>query len=215
MTYMLKKKITAVLAVAVIICGLPFTAFAKTNAKSFSKGDIKDNKYVNEYFGYSVGAPKGYTFYNDKELAEFNEVTEAYMSDAEAVKKSIDAGESVIVAYAEGSNGYNNLNIGVSQGDDAIEKLDDVKDIYVEYMDSVKETLESMGFTVEKVSVMDEKIDGEKAYALWSKSTIKGVDMYQKQTMFFKGDYIMTITATTIGDDDTDAIFKNIKKLSK
>ena len=210
----LKKKITAVLAFTVIMCGLPFTAFAKTNSKSFSKGEIKSSKYVNEYFGYSIGVPKGYTYYDDKELAEFNEVSEDFVKDAAAVKKSIDAGENVIVAYAEGSDGYNNVNIGISQGDNDVKKLDDVKAVYAENMDAVKETLESMGFTVEKVSVMDEKIDGEKAYSLWSKSSIKGIDMYQRQTMFFTDDYIMTITATTIGDDDTDTLFKEIKKLS-
>ena len=68
----LKKKITAVLTVAAVMCILPFTAFAKGGSKSFSLGEIKDNKYVNEYFGYSVGVPKGYTFYGDKELAEVN-----------------------------------------------------------------------------------------------------------------------------------------------
>ncbi len=210
----LKKKITAILTVAAVMCILPFTAFAKGGSKSFSLGEIKDNKYVNEYFGYSVGVPKGYTFYGDKELAEVNEVTEAFIKDAAAVKKSIDEGESVLVAYAEGSDGYNNLNIGVSQGGDDIKKLNDVKELYAEYMDPIKETLESMGFTVEKVSVLDEKIDGEKAYSLWSKSTIKGIEMYQKQTMIFTDDYLMTITATTVGADDTDALFKNIKKLS-
>ena len=126
----LKKKITAVLTVAAVMCILPFTAFAKGGSKSFSLGEIKDNKYVNEYFGYSVGVPKGYIFYGDKELAEVNEVTEAFIKDAAAVKKSIDEGESVLVAYAEGSDGYNNLNIGVSQGDDDIKKLNDVKELY-------------------------------------------------------------------------------------
>ncbi|WP_036610104.1 hypothetical protein [Oribacterium sp. P6A1] len=214
MTHKLKKKITGILAVAVLICGLPFTAFAKTNSKSFSKGEIKDNKYVNEYFGYSIGAPKGYSFYDDKDLAEFNEVTEAFIKDADAVKKSIDAGEAVILAYAEGSDGYSNVNVGVSQGGAEIEKLDDKKEVYEEYVDAIKETLESMGFTVEKTGVKDEKIDGEKTYSLWSKSSIKGIDLYQKQTMFFTDDYIMTVTATTIGEDKTDDIFKEIKKLS-
>ncbi|MBE6003414.1 MAG: DUF1795 domain-containing protein [Lachnospiraceae bacterium] len=210
----LKKKITAVLAVAAVMCGLPFTAFAKTTGKGFSKGEIRNNKYVNEYFGYSIGVPKGYTYYDDKELAEFNEVTEDFIKDADAIKKSIDAGESVIVAYAEKSDSYNNVNIGISTGDSTLSKLDDVKELYAEYMDDIRETLEGMGFTVEKVSVMDEKIDGEKAYSLWSKSSIKGVEMYQRQTLFFNDDYLMTVTATTVGDDDTEALFDEIKKLS-
>ncbi len=213
MNHILKRKLTAVLATAVIICGLPFAALAKSKGKDFTKGELKNDKYVNEYFGYSIGVPKGYTFYGDKELAEVNEVSETFIKDEEATKNSVDAGANIIVAYAEGSDGYSNLNIGVSKGDSSISKIDDVKEIYEESMNEVRKALESVGFTVEKTEVRDEKIDGEKTYSLWMKSGIEGIDMYQRQTMIFTDDYIMTITATTIDEDKTDAMFKEIKKL--
>lgn len=223
MNYCFRKKITIVLAAALFLCALPVTAYAKTGSKTttktnsasktsktdFSLGETQKNKYVNEYFGYSFSAPAGYTFYDEKALAETNEVTVDVMKDDISLKKLIDAEASIIVAYAEGENEYDNVNIGIAIGED----FENEKKLYEDSKDYLKEQLEESGFTVKTTKVLSKKVAGEDHYIMSILAEISGITMYQKQMTVAKGDYIMFITATTFDEDGTDELLEKIAKL--
>ncbi|SFG49033.1 hypothetical protein [Oribacterium sp. WCC10] len=218
MTGNFMKKTAITLSLSVVMCMMSLTAYAKfnifgqnTGGGQMTVGEVKNDVYENEYCGYSVGLPKGFKYLDAKGVAEIDGSSEEFIKDKDAVLKSIDKGNTVIVAYAEDSGGYNNVNIGLAKYGTSLGISE--KELYDETISDIKAEFEEMGFTITDIDVVKATIAGEEHYIIDTKAKLSGYNMYQKQAMLMGEDYAMCVTATSFDDDITDDMLAKIEKI--
>ncbi|OON85810.1 hypothetical protein BXO88_10225 [Oribacterium sp. C9] len=222
-----KKRIAIIMAMTMLLAALPFTtAYAKTNKKtgisegssensssSSYVGTTKDNVYENEYIGYRVALPKGYSYAGAKALAEENGYSVDFITDSDAVLKKIRNGETITVAYAESDTDYGNMNIGLVK-DDTVYSSE--KEVFELVRDEIKEGLQGAGMTLRDSSINKSYIAGEKRNVIYLHSTLDeyDVDIHQKIVMLSKDGYWMIITVSVFGDEAAaDEFLDKIEKI--
>lgn len=216
----IKTKMAVILTLLMIMFMLPLSAFAKgklSDIKSDKKtdsseivGTVKNNVYVNEFFGCKVPLPKGYTYADYKQLAEENAVTADVVKDSDAILKKVEKGETFTVACAENDDGENLLIMLMK--DDSITSVE--KDLFGEdSQDYYKEVLAGQGFTVKKIGVEKDEVAGEKQPFLIIQSVSGKVKLYQKLLIYQKDDYFLFFNASTLSEDAADDIYKKVEKL--
>ncbi|MBR4831626.1 MAG: hypothetical protein IKZ97_03265 [Butyrivibrio sp.] len=182
-------------------------------SSEFTSGVIKDNVYENEFFNVKCPVLDGMKYGDEAKLEQVNgNVTDVLSNDK--LKKSVENGTSVIVAYAEDSNTGTTFNVSItSAGKIATTVLDD-KTIIEASKDALVGELEGAGFTDVTTEVGTVKFLGEDHTALVVNAKVQGVPFSEKLACILKDGYVATFTGASLSEDELDSIFELSSKLN-
>ncbi len=195
------KKILSLLLVVILSCGL-FACGSKSNDDSnFSLGKVTGNSYKNDFIGVSCDLPVGWTYYDDKQILELNNMTGSYI-DKEFEERLKNADIVYDMCAVESVMG-NSININFEKV--KVKNVNLKKNIEYQ-LDGINSTYANMGYSdilsyYQKVKVNGREYDGIKLSA-----KIEGVNVYVTGIMYQKGNYIVNIATLSIQDDTTESI---------
>jgi hypothetical protein len=201
------NSLAIIISAAILLCLIPAQ---RVSAAEFNIGTISGNVYENDFFGYRLTLPDGYTFVSNESLAMLNGRSTQSQEDTASIIKSIDKGNAVTIAFAEDASGYNTINIVISNTGyaDADENF-----IMSAADDSVKAVLEASGFTVNEFAVKEMVVAGDKHPILVVDGEFAGNGFYEKQMAAVKDGYSMNITFANFIEDNTTTGLSKISKI--
>lgn len=203
-----KRGLAIILSVVFMACLIPAI---EVRAEEFSTGEVKGNVYENEFFGIRLTLPDGYSFVDEKALAQLSGQTATLLKDHEATAQAIKDGSVIIFAYAnDDDTGYNSINVTLSNlGDASITE----EEVAVASRDELGSFFLENGYTLDHIEAKPKKVAGENHYELALDASIDGFKFYEQVVTLVKDGYNMNITAATYFKDDTDEILKGVAKL--
>ena len=171
--------------------------------KDFSIGTRDGKTYTNDFFGLKLTVADDWTLLDENEIAKITSTVQDNISD-EAIKESINSGDTRFIMYAMKNDKSQNVNITVQKLPYRTESADFDLNAYVDSsVEQTKELLPQNGFedlTVEKANIT---FLSEEVPAIKIKAKYKGNDVYETQVYRSKGSYMSSITATSTGEDNT------------
>lgn len=178
-----------------------------SSTEEFSVGDITGSVYKNDFIGISYKLDENWTFYNDEQIKELNNIAVDMAGDEfeELVKNAT----IVYDMYATDSDQLNNININ-------LEKVSNSKLISLNIAENFKtlipileDSSKNMGYENINCEIIDIEVDGKTLDALHTTAEINGVNMYQ--TIFQKkcNGYLASITITTYFYDAISDLIDN------
>ncbi len=203
----LLSSIAVIVSAVILLCLVPAR---QVSAAEFNIGTISGSAYENDFFGYRVTLPDGYTFVSTESLAMINGRSTEAQEDMASILKAIESGNAITVAYAEDQTGYNTVNIVIANTGyaDATEEF-----IMSSADDSIKAVLEASGFTVNEFAVKEMVVAGDKHPILNVEGEIAGKSFYEKQIAVVKDGYSMHITYANYIEDNTTSGLSKISKI--
>ncbi len=181
-------------------------------------GVVDRDVYTNEYFGIKIEAIDGYSFADDETLVELGLMTGELLGEgdtlaAEAMKNSLESGETVIDCYLVDADFMNSINLTLSSTDSRLTQ-DDVADMIDASLSMLVSTYESMGASDvvcerETTSFLGEEVPCIRTTGVFE---VQGttIDLDVVQVVLVKDGYTATITATTYMDDETATLLDTV-----
>ena len=171
--------------------------------KDFSIGTRDGKIYTNDFFGLKLTVADDWTLLDENEIAKISSTVQDNIND-KIIKESIHSGETCFIMYAMKDDKSQNVNMSVQKLPYQTELADFDINSYVEKsIEETKELLPQNGFedlTVEKANIT---FLSEEVPAIKIKAKYKDNDIYETQVYIFKGSYMASITATSLGTDNT------------
>ena len=177
------------------------------NPENFSFGTASGLTYENEFIGIGCTLPEGWTFYDDAQIKELNNLS-ADMAGEEFAEIIEDA--SIIYdMMATGSNQADSVNINLEKID-ALRLLTlDLAKNFENVMPTIKEAFENMGYTNITSKIGTLEIDGKEFVSMDTQAEINGVTLYQKQFAVKCNGYLANITVSTYFENTAESILDN------
>ena len=204
----MKKKLTILLVFAILSC---FTACtdkqSQTNhsqteqkttsnkKKEFSLGHTKDNIYENEFIGIGFTLPENWSFFTEEQMQERNADTNIIydMGASDTLGNSISITMEKINSSAS-SNASEETYIKASA-------------------ESLKESLNKMGFSKIEVDTIHVDLAGEKHLAVDAVCANSQLTIYEKIVCKKVEQYMVTITIGAVVTNETDTILNQFYSL--
>lgn len=175
-----------------------------------SLGRIQGGVYTNEYVGMACELDSSWTFYTAEELQDLDSLVDE-MVEGSTIGDAIQNLEQFMDMQAENVDELISMNVvyqklnmqqrlayAVATEDEIIEQTLAQKDLLVE-------SYAQAGIMVEEMTKKTITFMGEERAALWTKSTMEGIDYYTLQIMNCKlGQYSVTITLASFVEDKTE-----------
>lgn len=170
----------------------------KPAKKEFSLGEVSGRTYENDFIGIGCRLPAGWTYLDEEELKEMNNISAELLGDdlLEAYAKA-----SAAYAMMATSGSVENCNLNVEKVAQA--KLDalDIVENYEKLLPMMEQMFENMGAENIVLEITTVKLDGKTFDCMHSSLTLNGVDMVQ-YTISMKCDGYMANLALTATDDE-------------
>ena len=177
----------------------------------FSLGVSTGGTYVNNYLGLGCKLSDEWTFYNEEQIRNINNLTADIAG--EDYQKLMEEADVVIDMYAIHSNGFDSINVTLEKVGLAGVILYDVKKSLEASIDMLKSTFKNMGYENIECEIIKVEFAGEEYTALRTTATTSGVQMYQTTVADIRGLHVFNITATTYNEDTTDKLLDTFYKL--
>lgn len=170
----------------------------------FSLGKVSSNTYNNEFLGLSCTIPSEWQFYTDEQILEINNIVADTVD--EDVKKQLENATIVYDMYATNLTEGSGINVN-------LEKLNvlqiaalNIKNTLESQIDTIKSSYENMGYTDTKLEYQKITVDGKEFDALKYAATIQGINFYGVTFSFLKGNYLASVSVSSLMTDKTDTI---------
>lgn len=175
--------------------------------EELSLGEISGSKYENKFIGIGFKKPSGWTFSDEDDLKETNNLVKDYSIDE--VKDAIDKSGAAILMMATDGAGTS-VNVTVEKATAFQLANTEITDIYDNNISLIVENMEAMGFTDVSYEIGSAKVDGINVDTIEGVLAYQTTKMYQKAFMVKCDGYLANVTITTAGSDTTDDVLKNI-----
>ena len=180
-------------------------------------GKITDTSYVNDHFGLRCDVPADWYILSKEEVATITGVAISNIDD-EAILDMFKNNGYVTDFYAmettpaiEGTDSFNNVNITIQDVGKLYGIVYDEKQLAEASVSAVEQSLKAQGATDIKTEISETEFIGKNYVCMTITSKIGDVNMYQKQVYLKDDSIIAAITATTLGEDKTDAMLAAFK----
>ena len=212
----MKKKTIAVLLICTLFLVMTAGASAPSDAEEedifgTAIGEIKEDTYVNEYFGLGFDLPKDWQFFTEEELAEMMDITLKVIDDEELkdlMKDSMESGNGVTNMAAKNSAGTLNINMRLKKYENDVLKTLSEESILDMLSAPVKEMLESAGYKDLELEIREIEFAGEKKQALFINGKFYNLPMYQAELLLLGEDYYAVVTFTSVLEDRLEEQFE-------
>lgn len=204
----LKKGFAIILSSMIMMCLLPA---AHANAAEFSTGTINGNVYENDFFNIKLELPEGYTFVDEETLAQINEISINLLRNNAAAVKSIEKGQVITFALAKDENGYNTINITISNlGDDTVTD----KDVAIASIDELAAFLVENGYVVDSIDAIEKTVAGESRVEISVEAAADGYKFFEQIIPIVKDGYNMNVTYANYFLDEIDTLLNSLQKIN-
>ena len=166
--------------------------------------------YTNEFFGIKLALPKGFSFYDEEQMAGLNQSVGELQTDEDIIE-ALESGQAFFdMAAATASGATVNVVIAHASTPD-VQAMDAVA--YLEYAKAgLGAQLTSAGAELKDAQVRTYKSDktGDEFVSMKVQFEMQGAPMYEELVCLKAGDYFMTIPATTQDPAELNAILQNL-----
>lgn len=171
--------------------------------EEFVFGKVNGKTYSNEFTGISCTLPDSWVYHTDEEIKALNNITTNMLDDdiAEMVKKAT----IIYDMQASDPSTGNNTNINLEKLPSYASSSVNIETILKNQFTALKQSLESVGATVEKMEYEKITVDRKEYDGISVVSNYNGVKMEQNIICFQKDEYLvyLTVTATQEGKLNT------------
>ena len=199
---MIVKRVSCLaLALALV---LSLTA-CSIGSKKFERGVVEGQTYTSQFLGLTCTAPAEYTYLNDQEIAQLNDLTADVVDSEELVKQmreSLENGNQVQDMYLMTADGLQTVNVmlvKVSAKGAAV----DMAAFADMGKDQVVSAYQSMGMTDVEASRETVTFMGQQYEGICTSATYTDVPVTTVQVCMQVGDYVCVITFTSYVEDHT------------
>ena len=174
-------------------------------SKKFERGVVEGQTYTSQFLGLTCTAPAEYTYLNDQEIAQLNDLTADVVDSEELVKQmreSLENGNQVQDMYlmtADGLQAVNVMLVKVSAKGAAV----DMAAFADMGKDQVVSAYQSMGMTDVEASRETVTFMGQQYEGICTSATYTDVPVTTVQVCMQVGDYVCVITFTSYVEDHT------------
>lgn len=177
------------------------------SSEEFALGKVTGNVYKNDFIGISYNLDENWSFYNDDQIKELNQIALDMAGDEfeELVKNAT----IVYDMYATDSDQLNNININLEKISNAKLLSLDIAENFEANAPILIDTFENMGYENIDYEIIEVTVDGKTLDAFHSTAEINGINMYQ--TIFQKkcNGYLANIAITTFFNDTISDLIDN------
>lgn len=178
-----------------------------SSTEEFSLGKITGNVYKNDFIGISYKLDENWTFYNDEQIKELNNIAIDMAGDEfeELVKNAT----IVYDMYATDSDQLNNININLEKVSNTKLLSLNIAGNFKTLIPMLEDSFKNMGYENINCEITSVDVDGKTLDALHTTAEINGVNMYQ--TIFQKkcNGYLASMTITTYFYDAISDLIDN------
>ncbi len=174
-------------------------------SKKFERGVVESQTYTSQFLGLTCTAPAEYTYLNDQEIAQLNDLTADVVDSEELVKQmreSLENGNQVQDMYLMTADGLQTVNVmlvKVSAKGAAV----DMAAFADMGKDQVVSAYQSMGMTDVEASRETVTFMGQQYEGICTSATYTDVPVTTVQVCMQVGDYVCVITFTSYVEDHT------------
>ena len=174
-------------------------------SKKFERGVVEGQTYTSQFLGLTCTAPAEYTYLNDQEIAQLNDLTADVVDSEELVKQmreSLENGNQVQDMYLMTADGLQTVNVmlvKVSAKGAAV----DMAAFADMGKDQVVSAYQSMGMTDVEASRETVTFMGQQYEGICTSVTYTDVPVTTVQVCMQVGDYVCVITFTSYVEDHT------------
>lgn len=204
MKKLIKIAVMMTLALGIIGCG------QSVEEAVLSAGETTDSAYTNEFFNVKFEGDKWYLA-NSEELQQISNYTSDSM-DNDDFEKLVESGTAAYIMYAVDNATGDTVNMIVQKLPTSLVK--DV-DIMEAALPSLEEQLTgALGASNVNTEITKTTVFGEERNCMVMDYDVQGTHLYQKQVYEVKGKFYLIITATAIGEDRTDELLADLKRMN-
>ena len=174
-------------------------------SKKFERGVVEGQTYTSQFLGLTCTAPTEYTYLNDQEIAQLNDLTADVVDSEELVKQmreSLENGNQVQDMYLMTADGLQTVNVmlvKVSAKGAAV----DMAAFADMGKDQVVSAYQSMGMTDVEASRETVTFMGQQYEGICTSATYTDVPVTTVQVCMQVGNYVCVITFTSYVEDHT------------
>ena len=174
-------------------------------SKKFERGVVEGQTYTSQFLGLTCTAPAEYTYLNDQEIAQLNNLAADAVDSEELVKQmreSLENGNQVQDMYLMTADGLQTVNVmlvKVSAKGAAV----DMAAFADMGKDQVVSAYQSMGMTDVEASRETVTFMGQQYEGICTSATYTDVPVTTVQVCMQVGDYVCVITFTSYVEDHT------------
>lgn len=170
----------------------------------FSLGKATGSTYNNDFLGLSCTLPSGWRFYSDKEILALNNLAGEYYDDS--VLETIKNANIIYDMFAENQAEGMNVNINLEKHTLLEMASIDVKKTLEAQAPTIKSSFQNMGYTDIQTEYQKTTVDGKEFDSLRYTAKIQGIDYYGVVISFKKGNYLASLTVSSLVTDNTSTI---------
>lgn len=175
---------------------------SNTGSARFSIGTVKRGTYKNDFAGITFTPPTSWTFYDEAQIMQLNNIASDYMSDD--VVELLESANIVYDMYAINQSTGDNVNINYEKVGAAKFERYTLAEIIESQICILESSYAQMGFKNVEITQSVKRVDGKKMEAVNIYGEYQGVAMYGVAMSFRQGDYIATVTVCSVGGDRVD-----------
>ena len=174
-------------------------------SKKFERGVVEGQTYTSQFLGLTCTAPAEYTYLNDQEIAQLNDLTADVVDSEELVKQmreSLENGNQVQDMYLMTADRLQTIHVmlvKVSAKGAAV----DMAAFADMGKDQVVSAYQSMGMTDVEASRETVTFMGQQYEGICTSATYTDVPVTTVQVCMQVGDYVCVITFTSYVEDHT------------
>ena len=174
-------------------------------SKKFERGVVEGQTYTSQFLGLTCTAPAEYTYLNDQEIAQLNDLTADVVDSEELVKQmreSLENGNQVQDMYLMTADGLQTVNVmlvKVSAKGAAV----DMAAFADMGKNQVVSAYQSMGMTDVEASRETVTFMGQQYEGICTSATYTDVPVTTVQVCMQVGNYVCVITFTSYVEDHT------------
>lgn len=199
------RKLTALILAAMFMCvTLPVRAETAATDTEELFGTVNQDTYENAFLGLGCTL-EGWHYYSDEELEGVNQRTKEALSDE--FDNLVD--QSIGIMMAEQPGGKQNVNIQLQNVKNYVSVYETygIHTVAENSMSGFQLTLQAAGFTDIQLEVTEQTIGDKTFTCVLGQYKLKGVQIYFRQTWDVHDIYLVTVTATSILEDNTEEVF--------
>ena len=174
-------------------------------SKKFERGVVEGQTYTSQFLGLTCTAPAEYTYLNDQEIAQLNDLTADVVDSEELVKQmreSLENGNQVQDMYLMTADGLQTVNVMLVKVS-AKGATVDMAAFADMGKDQVVSAYQSMGMTDMEASRETVTFMGQQYEGICTSATYTDVPVTTVQVCMQVGDYVCVITFTSYVEDHT------------
>ena len=175
-------------------------------------GYVDGQAYINENFKLKFNIDSDMSFADEQGVADLNNAAGDFTNDT--IKKYVDEGKVMIVAYATDDTMLKSFNVALQSVGSLVTTLVDEETVLNASADSVVDLLTQQGFEDVTTEVDKVQFMGEEHSSLLISAKIQGIDYYERVCCLVDNGYVMSLTTGGLTKDDVTHLFENAEKLN-